>query len=137
MVILAEPDRALRELMRRAIASAGYRVSECASALELEAALRSQEVFCSRGLLFLLTARFAQECAMTIRGVNRIRQSRGLPSTAVQLTCEFGELSLLSPPELGPCSYLSVLEKPFDLSGLLGIARRCLPVLNDEPCAPR
>ena len=126
LVLLAEPDRALRQLMRRAVAAAGYPIAEVSSALQLDASLRAQDIYCSQRLLLLLTSRFALDCAIAIQSMSRIRHTSGMAPPIIQLTRELGELPLLSPPDLGACLRLEPLEKPFDLADLQAITLRCL-----------
>lgn len=123
--LLAEPDRALRDLMRRTLAAAGYEVFESSNVLQLEVGLRVSTVFGSKNVVFVLGARLATQCALSITAAARERARVRLPHVQVILTYEFGTLTAMPHAELAPCVVRGILEKPFDLQDLQAMALEC------------
>jgi hypothetical protein len=132
VALLAEPDRALRDLMRRTLAAAGYEVFESSNVLQLEVALRVRPVFGARNVLFVFGARLATDCALSISAATRERSRVGLPQAQLILTYEFGSLATLPPPGIAPCLARGVLEKPFDLYELQAMAFQCRDFLSES-----
>jgi hypothetical protein len=123
VALLAEPDRALRDLMQRALAGAGYEVFASADALQVEIDLRVRPVNEARNLLYVLTSGLAADCAPAIAVAALQRAQNGLPEPQLLLTNEFGTLT--SGPEIAHCIGRGFLEKPFDLYELQAIAFEC------------
>lgn len=111
--------------MSRALTAAGYVISESSNELQLEAGLRVQPFLGARNALLVLSSRLATSCARSIATASRERVRAGLPQARVILTCEMGTLATLHQPELAPCLWMGVLEKPFDLHELRSIALGC------------
>lgn len=125
LALVGESDRALRELMRRALEEAGYSVAESESAAQLEVALRTETAIdAPKALLVVSTAMF-QACSGCVVTLTQWRAARGHPAVFVLLTCEFGTLEDSSLPNFGACSSAGILEKPFDLALLQRIASGC------------
>lgn len=122
VALLAESDRGLRNLMGRTLAESGYVLSESSNELQLEASLRVQPFLGARIALLVLSSSLATRCARSIATAARERIRCGLRPARLILTCEFGTLAALHPPELGACVSVGVLEKPFDLHELRGLA---------------
>jgi hypothetical protein len=123
--LLAEPDRALRDLMHRPLAAAGYEVFDSSNVRQLEVGLRLSAVFGARNALFVFGARLATQCALSISAAARERARVVLPQAQVILTYEFGSLATMPHPELAPCVTRGFLEKPFDLHELQAMALEC------------
>ena len=123
--LLAEPDRALRDLMHRTLAAAGYQVFESSNLLQLEVGLRVRTVFGAKNLLFVVGARLATQCALSISAAGRERARVRLPQAQVIVTYEFGTLVTVPRPDLAPCLTRGLLEKPFDLLDLQAMALEC------------
>lgn len=66
VALVAEPDRALRDLMQRTLAAAGYEVFESSNIMQVEAGLRVRAVYRARNLPYVLAARLAADCAPAI-----------------------------------------------------------------------
>lgn len=123
VALLAEPDRALRDLMQRALAGAGYEVFGSSNVLQVEVGLRVRPVYRARNLLYVLASRLAADCAPAISAASLERAQLGLPEPQLVLTYEFGTLT--SGPEIARCAARGILEKPFDLYELQAIAFEC------------
>ena len=123
--LLAEPDRALRDLMHRTLGAAGYEVFESSNLLQVEVGLRVSAVFGAENVLFVIGARLATQCALSISASARERARVRLPQAQVILTYEFGTLAAMPHTELAPCVIRGILEKPFDLHDLHAIAVEC------------
>ena len=137
LVVLAEPDPSLRELMRRTLAGAGFEVLEGGSLSHLEVHLRLGSVLRSEALLLVLGVRLAVGAAPSIRAVARERARQLQRAADVILTYEFGTLTTIPAPEVAPCRVAAIFEKPFDLQTLQSVASACshesdmeLPELN-------
>jgi hypothetical protein len=128
--LLADPDRALRDLMHRALVAADYEVIDSSNALQLEVGLRTSAVHDAKIALFVLGARLAAQCSASISAAARERARLALPPVQIILTFEFGTLATLPVPDLAPCVTRCSLEKPFDLLELRAIALECrrLPI---------
>jgi hypothetical protein len=132
VAILAEPDRALRDLMQRTLADAGYEVIESSNFLQLEGALRAPQLLAARNVLLVIGARLATQCDLAIAAVMRERVHVRLPRAQVILTYEFGTLAALPPPAVAPCVPRGALEKPFDLYELQAMAFECRDFLSES-----
>ena len=126
ILLLAETDPSLRALMRNALSSAGGDVLESGTPSHLELSLRLQALLLPETVLLVLAVRLAIGSAFTIRALAHERAQRQLPPAHVLLTYEFGTLSTVPVPDLAPCRMAGILEKPFDLQTLQGIASSCL-----------
>lgn len=111
--------------MRRTLAAAGYEVFESENVLQLEVGLRVSAVFGAKNVLFVLGARLAKQCALSIAASARERARVRLPHAQVILTYEFGTLAAMPHAELAPCVVKGILEKPFDLQDLHAMALEC------------
>jgi hypothetical protein len=123
VALLAEPDQALRDLMRRTLAGAGYEVIESSNGAQLEAALRIPTVCRARNLLYVLASRLATDRAPAISAATLERADSGLPEAQLILTYEFGAPK--ADPDLPGRLTRGVLEKPFDLYELQAMAFEC------------
>jgi hypothetical protein len=123
--LIGESDRALCELMRRALEAADYAIMESGSALQLEGALRTNHVAHAPRALLVVSIAMFEACSAAVEAFTRRRAVLGLPAPHVLLTCEFGTHRNSSPPDFGECFSVGILEKPFDLTLLQGIAYRC------------
>jgi hypothetical protein len=122
--LLAEPDRALRDLMRRTLSAAGYDVVDSSNAFQLEVGLKGSTASAAPHALFVFGERLATQCAASILAVARERARVGLPQAQLILMYEFGSL-VLPALQLTPCVIKGVLEKPFDLFDLQAMALEC------------
>lgn len=125
VALIGESDRALRELMRRALEGAGYGILEIASSAQLEAEMRNGYVTSAPGALLAVSASMFDASAAVVVAFARWRAAINRPVPHVLLTCEFGTLRDFSPPDLGECAFAGILEKPFDLTLLQSVACRC------------
>jgi hypothetical protein len=125
VALIAEPDRALRDLMRRTLMVAGYQVFESSNVLQLEIGLRALSVFVAPNLLFVLGAQLAKPCVASISSAARERGRVGLAPPQLVLTYEFGNLATSPDLDLAPCLPRGSLEKPFDLYDLQTLAVEC------------
>jgi hypothetical protein len=132
VALLAEPDRALRDLMRQTLADAGYQVVESTNVLQLEVGLRVQPVLGARNVLLVIGARLATQCAVALAAVMLERAHAGLPRAHLILTYEFGTLATLPAPAIAPCVPRGALEKPFDLYELQALAFECRDFLCES-----
>lgn len=123
VALLAEPDRALRDLMQRALSASGYEVFGSSNVLQVEVGLRVRPVYRARNLLYVLASRLAADCAPAISAATLQRARLGLPEAQLVLTYEFGTLT--TAPEIARCNARGVLEKPFDLFELQALAFEC------------
>lgn len=130
VVLLAEPDRALRDLMKRTLSAAGYEVFESSNASQVDQALRMRAVHRARNLVYVLAARLATACAPSIFAVSLERAQLGLPKPRLVLTCEFGALA--GTPDIPGCVACGALEKPFDLYELQALAFECRDFLCES-----
>lgn len=111
--------------MRRALEAADYSILASGNALQLEVVLRAAHVAqAPRALLVVSTGMF-EACSPVVEVFTRRRAALGLPAPHVLLTCEFGTLTNSSPPDFRECLSIGVLEKPFDLGLLQGLAQKC------------
>lgn len=132
--MLAEPDRALRQLMQGALVNAGYEVYETAKVAQVELTLRLRSVYSASHLLYVLAEQLATACEHAISAAALERARRGLPDAQVILVREFGALSTSA---LSERSVRRVLEKPFDLSELGEAAFECRGCFADRGPAAR
>ena len=123
VALVAEPDRALRELMQRALTAAGYEVFESSNVLQLEVGLRVRTVYRAKNLLYVLASRLVTRCLPAISAASLERAQLSLPEAQLILTCEFGTPT--TAPNIPHCRARGVLEKPFDLYELQAIAFEC------------
>jgi hypothetical protein len=130
VALVAEPDRALRDLMRRTLSAAGYEVFESSNIMQLEAGLRVRAVYRARNLLYVLASEVAAECAAAISAASRERARLSLAEVQLILTCEFGRLTSVS--NIPHCSLRGVLEKTFDLYELQAMAFECRDFLCES-----
>lgn len=125
VALVGESDRALCELMRRTLEAVDYAILESGSALQLEGVLRTNHVTQAPRALLVVSLRMFEACSAVVEAFTRRRAALGLPAPHVLLTCEFGTLRNSAPPDFGECLSAGILEKPFDLTLLEGIAYRC------------
>jgi hypothetical protein len=111
--------------MRRTLDAAGYEVFESSNVLQLEVGLRISAVLGAKNVIFVLGARLAMQCALSIADAARERARLPLPDAQVILTYEFGTLAAMPHAELAPCVLRGILEKPFDLHDLQAMALEC------------
>jgi hypothetical protein len=112
--------------MRDALSSGGGDVLESSNPSHLELSLRLQALLLPETVLLVLGVRLAAVSAFTIRALAHERTQRLLRPAHVVLTYEFGTLPTIAIPDLAPCRMAAILEKPFDLQSLQGIASACL-----------
>lgn len=130
VALLAEPDRALRDLMQKTLTAAGYEVFESANVLQVEMGLRIRTVHRARNLLYVFASRLAARCVPTISATSLERAHLGLAEAQLILTCEFGTLT--TAPDIARCLTRGVLEKPFDLYELQALAFECRDFLCES-----
>jgi hypothetical protein len=130
VALLAEPDRALRELMQRALTATGYEVFQCASIPDVEMAVRVRAVHRARNLLYVLASSLASDTASAISATSLERAHLSLPPAQLILTCDFGALRAV--PDIPQCLARGVLEKPFDLYELQALAFECRDFLCES-----
>jgi hypothetical protein len=130
VALLAEPDRALRDLMQRTLVAAGYEVFETSNVPQVEVGLRVRAVYRAKNLLYVLAARLAAACAPAISAAALERANLGLPEAQLILTFELGTVA--PPPVLARCVPRAVLEKPFDLHELQALAFECRDFLCES-----
>lgn len=123
VALLAEPDPALSDLMRRTLAAAGYDVFDTSNVFQVEMALRVRSVYRARNLLYVFASRLASNCAKGIAAASHERAILGLPEPQLILTYEFGAPTTNC--QIGPCVPRGSLEKPFDLYELHALAFQC------------
>jgi hypothetical protein len=111
--------------MHRTLGAAGYEVFESSNVLQLEVGLRVSAVFGAKNVIYVLGARLATQCALSIAAAARERARVTLPHAQVILTYEFGTLAAMPHTELAPCVVRGILEKPFDLHDLQVMALEC------------
>lgn len=111
--------------MRRTLGAAGYEVFETSNVVQLEVGLRVSAVYGAQNVIFVLGARLATQCALSIAAAARERARSRLPHAQVILTYEFGTLAGVPHAQLAPCVLRGVLEKPFDLQDLQAMAHEC------------
>ena len=126
MLLLAETDGSLRALMRRSLAAQHGEVLESGTLSHLELSLQRPSLRVPEAVLLVLGVRLAMGSAFSIRALARERSDRLLPPARVVLTYEFGTLATLAAPDVTPCRMAGILEKPFDLHTLQGIASASL-----------
>jgi hypothetical protein len=136
LLLLAEPDQSLRELMWRTLAGIGFDVLESSSFAHLEVYLRLDSVLRAERVLLVLGVRMAQGSSASIRALARERARQLLPPVHVVLTYEFGTLTSVAAPDLSPCHLEATLEKPFDLQVLQGVATTFLRESEAGPHIP-
>lgn len=125
LALIADPDWAMRELMRRTLEQVGYAVVQSSNSLELDAALRARAGRSTPCVLLVVSGTLALASREVIDALADHRVEAGLPPPYVLLTCEFGTLNTCIRPELPRCVAVGLLEKPFDFGLLQGIAYRC------------
>ena len=125
IALVAEPDHALRHLMRRVLLRSGYDVFEIANALQLEICLRAIPLLVAPSVFFVLGAKLAAHTAHRISDAASKRSRLGLPDIQVVLTHEPGGLASAPRLALSACRAAGVLEKPFDLRELRMMGLRC------------
>jgi hypothetical protein len=130
VALVAEPDRALRDLMQRTLAAAGYEVFESSNMMQLEAGLRVRAVYRARNLLYVLASRLAADCVPAISAASHERARLILPEAQLILTCELGALT--TSRNIPHCLPRGVLEKPFDLYELQALAFECRDFLCES-----
>lgn len=99
---------------------------EISNPSQLELSLRLQALLLPETVLLVLGVRLATVSAFTIRALAHERTQRLLHPAHVVLTYEFGTLPTIAIPDVTPCRMTAILEKPFDLQTLQGIASTCL-----------
>jgi DNA-binding response OmpR family regulator len=124
VALVAEPDRALRDLLKKALASSGYDVFESESAVQLEVSLRVPSIMVAQRVLLVLSARLAAQAALSLRAAARERSRAGFTVIKLVLTHEFGDLNARHSIDLAPCEMAAELEKPFDFLELQAVAMR-------------
>lgn len=117
VALLAEPDRALRNLMHHALVGAGFEVVTSSAAVQVAATLRLVRL--APTLLCVLTEQLATSCEALLLVTAAERAQEGLPDASLILTRELGALSTL---HIGSWITRGVLEKPFDLFELQAMA---------------
>lgn len=125
LVILAEPDPALRDLLAKILEGVHCEVAECSSAPELGAELLRASDANVDQLLLVSTTLLASSCTDQIRRVSRARYEQRQPPLRVLFTCELGDLERPL-PDLGAGQPLDTLEKPFDISTFEDLVRSSL-----------
>jgi CheY-like chemotaxis protein len=125
LALVADPDWAMRELMHRTLEQAGYSVLECASSLDLNAALRTRASRSAPCVFLVTTAAIALGSGDLLSSLGKERAATGQRVPEVLVTCEFGTLKSCPRPEFSDCVAVGILEKPFDFGMLKGIAYRC------------
>ena len=125
LALLAESDASFRQLLCGVVAEAGFEVFESSSVPQLDVALRVRPILSREKVLLVLAVRLASLCTPSVLAASRERARLNLPLFHIVWTCEFGTLSGLSLPQVGPC-FTAVLEKPFDLQQLQAAAAVCL-----------
>src|SRR5262245_44173738 len=110
--------------MQRALEEAGFAVLHSANPLQLEVTLRASSFAYAQQALVVAATTIALPCAYAASALGRQRLRSDLPWLRLLLTCEFGAVVRV-PPELPYCIAVGLLEKPFDLALLQGIAYRC------------
>ena len=129
LALVADPDWAMRELMRRTLDQAGYSVIECSSSLQLDAALRTRASRCTSCVLVVTSGAIALASRELVSSLGKERASMGRQLPHVLVTCEFGTIKTCARPEFTDCVSVGLLEKPFDFGLLQGIAYRCRTTL--------
>lgn len=125
LAVVAEPDWAMRELIRFTLEPIGFSILECSSSTQLSSVLRAEASRSALCVFVVATGAIASDsrAPLATLGKERAAMARTLPF--VLTTCEFGTLESYSRPKLVDCVPVGLLEKPFDFALLHGIAERC------------
>jgi hypothetical protein len=119
----------MRTLMRKSIESVGYMVFESTNALQLNVALCTRQITTAPQILLVVATSLVEgqneRIAESVRSVSQRRAAACLPAPRVVLTIEFGALDDAHRFDFPPYLSAAVLEKPFDLAILEGIASHC------------
>ena len=136
LAVIAEPSIAMRELIRRTIEDAGFVVLEVAALHHLGVVLRTRAAAAASDVLLVIPADMVAAPEAAIANWMEQRAASGRPSPCVVLTREFGTLADAPSPKLKGCVTIGILEKPFDLALLQGMAHRVRARPTDgEPLA--
>jgi hypothetical protein len=133
VVLIGERDGALRELMGRALEGVDYAILESESAAQLAVVLRTRRFTSAPQALLIASTAMLEACSGTVGALARWRAALGRPVPHVLLTCELGMLKDSSLPDLGACISAGILEKPFELALLRGVAHRCRTFTTSAP----
>ena len=125
LALVADPDWAMRELMRRTLEHVGFSVLECSSSLDLNAGLRTRASRAAACVFLVTSSAIVLGSGDLLSALGKERGSTGRSLPQVLVTCEFGTLKSCPRPEFSECVSVGLLEKPFDFSLLQGIAYRC------------
>lgn len=123
--LVADPDWAMRALMRRSLEQAGYSVVECANSTQVNAALRTTSSRTALCFLLVTSAAMVLASRELLESLGRARADSARTRPLVLMTCEFGAIEGLPRLEFSDCAPVGLLEKPFDFALLRGIAARC------------
>jgi hypothetical protein len=124
LAVVAEPDSALRELIRRTIEGAGFVVLEVATQQHLDVVLRTRAAAVAPRVMLILPTTMVASCSPAVADWVAQRATYRCAPPCLLLTCEFGTLTEVPSPELDGCVSAGVLEKPFDFALLQGVAYR-------------
>lgn len=131
LALVAEPDRAMRELMRGTIERAGFVVLEVAALHHLDVLLRTRVAAIAPRVVLVALADMVAACPLAVTKWVDHRVALRRPSPCVVLTCEFGTPRDAPSPDLNGCVSLGILERPFDLVRLQGMAYRARTLSPD------
>jgi hypothetical protein len=123
LVVLGEPDAALRHLMVEILRGVGHDVRECSNVLQLQVELNLEGAVAADRLLIVVSSTMADQCIRDLAHAVRRRSLAGREQARVLYTCEMGQLNQPL-PEIGFIRALGVLEKPFDIDVLERFAQR-------------
>ena len=124
LAIVAEPDWALRELIRRTIEGAGFVVLEVATPQHLEVVLHARAAAAAPRVMLIVPATMVASCSPAVADWVAQRATYRCAPPCLLVTCEFGTLNEVPRPELDGCVSAGVLEEPFDFALLQGMAYR-------------
>lgn len=130
LVVLGEPDAALRHLMVGILRGVGHDVRECSNVLQLQVELNLEGAAAADRLLIVVNRTMADQCVRDLVTAVRRRSLAGREQARVLYTCEMGHLNQPL-PEIGFVQDLGVLEKPFDIDVLERFAQ------GDSDSGPR
>jgi hypothetical protein len=125
VALISEPDWAMRELMKGALAEAGFETLDSSSLMEFDLKLQSSLLRSAPRALLVMADVTCSRSQPALAQLAALRLAGELLEPQVVLTREFGTPAGLSPHELGGCPVAAVLEKPFDLWVFQEIAFRC------------
>jgi hypothetical protein len=125
LVVLGEPDPALRHLMVGILRGVGHDVRECSNPLQLQVELNLEGAIAADRLLLVVSRGLAEHCLRDLVIAVRRRSTAGRERARVLYTCEMGHLNQPL-PDIGHVHDLGVLEKPFDIDELERVAQRDL-----------